>query len=132
MQRVSKLFWVQPTYSIPTWMAQRHPEVLAEQVNGNQSHYGIRQNMDITNPTYYSTASVIRKMMEHYAKNPAIIGYQVDNECEARGINNHDYFDGFRNHLKDKFNNNLEALNKAWGWNYWGMNVNTMGGSVYP
>lgn len=115
-----------PTYSIPTWMAQRHPEVLAEQVNGNQSHYGIRQNMDITNPTYlFYSERIIRKMMEHYAKNPAIIGYQVDNECEARGINNHDYFDGFRNHLKDKFNNNLEALNKAWGWNYWGMNVNT-------
>ena len=39
-------------------------------------------------------------MMERYAKHPAIIGYQVDNELETRGINNRDYFIGFRNYIK--------------------------------
>ena len=115
-----------PTYSIPAWMAERHPEILAKQVNDVQRHYGIRQNMDITNPTYrFYCERIIRKMMERYAKNPGIIGYQVDNECESRGINNHDYFVGFRNYVKDKFNNDLLALNKTWGMNYWGMNIHT-------
>jgi len=115
-----------PTYSIPAWMAERYPEVLAEYTRGGKAYYGIRQNMDFTNPTYrFFCERIIRKMMEHYAKHPAIIGYQVDNELEARGINNHDYFVGFRNYVKDKFGGDLQRLTKEWGMNYWGMNINT-------
>ncbi|WP_320167746.1 beta-galactosidase [Mangrovibacterium marinum] len=115
-----------PTYSIPAWMATKYPEVLAEHTNGGKAYYGIRQNMDITNPTYlFFSERIVRKMMEHFAKHPAIIGYQVDNEVEARGINNRDYFIGFRNYIKDKFEGSLPLLNKEWGLNYWGMNINT-------
>ena len=115
-----------PTYSIPAWMAHRYPEVLAEHTRGDRAYYGIRQNMDFTNLTYrFLCERIIRKMMERYAKHPAIIGYQVDNEVEARGVNNRDYFIGFRNHVKDKFEGNLQLLTKEWGMNYWGMNINT-------
>lgn len=115
-----------PTYSIPAWMAHQYPEVLAEHTRGGKEYYGIRQNMDITNPTYrYFSERIIRKMMEQFAKHPAVIGYQVDNEVEARGINNSGFFDGFRNFVKDRFNNDLSSLNKEWGLNYWGMNINS-------
>ena len=93
-----------PTYSIPAWMAERHPEVLAQYPGGGQAYYGIRQNMNFMNPTYrFYSERIIRKLMERYAKHPAIIGYQVDNDIEARNINNHDYFVGFRNYVKYKF-----------------------------
>lgn len=115
-----------PTYSIPAWLAYKHPEVLAEHALGKKAYYGIRQNMDFTNPTYlYYSERIIRKMLERYAKHPAIIGYQVDNETESRGVNNRDYFMGFRNYIKNKFNNDLNLLTKEWGMNYWGMNINT-------
>ncbi|MDH6303429.1 beta-galactosidase [Parabacteroides sp. PF5-5] len=115
-----------PTYSMPAWLTHKHPEVLAEHTRGNKAYYGIRQNMDFTNPTFkFYSERIIRKMMERYAKHPAIIGYQVDNEIEARGINNRDYFVGFRNYMKDRFNNDLNLLTKEWGMNYWGMNINT-------
>ncbi len=115
-----------PTYSMPAWLAHKHPEVLSEKMNGEKSHYGIRQNMDFTNPTFrFYSERIIRKMLERYAKHPAIIGYQVDNELEARGINNRDYFIGFRNYVKDKFGGDLNLLTKEWGMNYWGMNINT-------
>jgi len=115
-----------PTYSIPAWLAHKHPEVLSERANGQKSAYGIRQNMDFTNPTYlFYSERIIRKMMEHYAQHPAIIGFQVDNEVEARGVNNRDFFIGFRNHVKNKFGGDLNLLTKEWGMNYWGMNINT-------
>ena len=115
-----------PTYSIPAWLADKHPEVLSEKINGEKSHYGIRQNMDFTNPTYkFYCERIIRKMMERYAGHPAVIGYQVDNELEARGVNNRDYFIGFRNYVKDKFRGDLDSLTKEWGMNYWGMNIHT-------
>ena len=114
-----------PTYSIPSWLAAEHPEVLSQTWDGQQSHYGIRQNMDILNPTYrrYSER-IIRKMMEHFAQHPAIIGYQVDNEVEARRIDNPDYFQGFREYIKQEFGGDLKELNRRWGLNYWGMNIN--------
>ena len=114
-----------PTYSIPSWMAAEHPEVLSHTIDDRQSYYGIRQNMDIKNPTYLRYCErIIRKMMEHFAQHPAIIGYQVDNEVEARGIDNPDYFEGFRDYIKDAFNGDLKELNRRWGLNYWGMNIN--------
>lgn len=113
-----------PTYSIPAWMAERHPEVLAVYPNGGKAHYGIRQNMDFTNPSFrFYSERIIRKMMNRYSGHPAIIGYQVDNETESRNINNHDYFVGFRNYVKDKFKGDLQLLTKEWGMNYWGMNI---------
>jgi beta-galactosidase len=79
-----KVIFGTPTYSIPAWMAHRYPEVLAEHTKGGKEYYGIRQNMDFTNPTYrFFCERIIRKLMQRYAKHPAIIGYQVDNEVEA-------------------------------------------------
>ena len=114
-----------PTYSIPSWLAQEHPEVLSQTVDGRQSYYGIRQNMDIYNPTYRIYCErIIRRMMAHFAKHPAIIGYQVDNEVEARGIDNPDYFEGFKAYIREEFQGDLKELNRRWGLNYWGMNIN--------
>jgi beta-galactosidase len=113
-----------PTYSIPAWLWHKHPEVLLEFEKGGKAYYGIRQNMNITNPTYlFYCERIIRKMMEHYAKHPAIIGYQVDNETLTRGVNNYEYQVGFVNYLKKKFET-PENLNKIWGLNYWGMTIN--------
>ena len=114
-----------PTYSIPSWLAAEHPEVLSHTIDDRQSYYGIRQNMDLKNPTYLRYCErIIRKMMEHFAQHPAIIGYQVDNEVEARNIDNPDYFEGFRDYIKREFKGDLKELNRRWGLNYWGMNIN--------
>ncbi|MDR1525984.1 MAG: beta-galactosidase [Tannerella sp.] len=115
-----------PTYSIPAWMAEKYPEILAQYQRGSKAYYGIRQNMDITNPAYlFYSERIIRKLMERYASHPGVIGYQVDNETVIREINNHGFFTGFRNYIKNKFDNNLDSLNRAWGLNYWGMNIHT-------
>jgi beta-galactosidase len=114
-----------PTYSIPAWLWHKHPEVLLEYRGGEKANYGIRQNVDITHPAFLFYAErVIRKMMEHYASHPGIIGFQVDNETEARGVNNHDFYVSFVNHLKKKYKT-PENLNKTWGLNYWGMTIDS-------
>ena len=112
-----------PTYSIPAWLWHKHPEILIERRGGEKANYGIRQNMNITHPTFlFYSERIIRKMMEHYASHPGIIGYQVDNETEARGVNNYDFYVSFVNHLKKKYGT-PENLNKLWGLNYWGMTI---------
>ncbi|TRX01863.1 beta-galactosidase [Flavobacterium gawalongense] len=114
-----------PTYSIPAWLWHKHPEVLIDFKNGAKAKYGIRQNMDITNPTYlFYSERIIRKMMEHFTSHPGIIGYQVDNETTSRGVNNYDFQVSFVNYLKKKYKT-PQNLNKIWGLNYWGMTIDS-------
>jgi len=114
-----------PTYSVPAWLWHKHPEILLDYKGGSEANYGIRQNMNITNPTYlFYSERIIRKMMEQYASHPGIIGFQVDNETEARGVNNYDFHVSFVNHLKKKYKT-TENLNKLWGLNYWGMTIDS-------
>jgi beta-galactosidase len=114
-----------PTYSVPTWMAHAHPEILVVPQGGSQPvTYGIRQNMDTDNPTYrFYAQRLIANMVSHYKDNPTVIGWQIDNETGSYGAFNPDVFTGFVNHLKQKFVT-TDALNKAWFLNYWGQDVN--------
>ena len=113
-----------PTYSIPTWMAHTHPEILIRPQGGGEVSYGMRQNMDTDSPAYrFYAQRLIQNLVAHYRDNPSVIGWQIDNETGSYGAFNSDVFTGFVNHLKQKFVT-TDALNKAWFLNYWGEDVN--------
>ena len=64
-----------PTYSIPTWLYHEHPEILVRPPGGGKTFYGMRQNMDIENPTYrYYCGFVIPNLVAQYKDNPDVIG----------------------------------------------------------
>ncbi len=113
-----------PTYSIPAWLYKEHPEIVITRLDGRTIGYGLRQNTDLLNSTYrFYCERVIRKIAEHYRDNPAIIGYQIDNETSSGEAANHDVQVGFVEYLKKKFKT-AEALNRDWGLNYWGQRLN--------
>ena len=113
-----------PTYSIPAWLYKEHPEIVVTRLGGQYLYYGLRQNTDLANPTYrFYCERVSRKILEHYKNNPAIIGYQIDNETSSSYAANHDVQVGFENYLKAKFKT-VDELNKVWGLNYWGQRLN--------
>lgn len=114
-----------PTYSIPVWMYHDHPEILARPLGGARVFYGMGQNMDTNNSTFrFYAQRLIRQLVTHYRDNPAVIGWQIDNETASYGASDQDIFAGFVNHLKQKFMT-VENLNKAWLLNYWGEDVPT-------
>jgi beta-galactosidase len=113
-----------PTYSIPAWLYHKYPEITAMQENGQRLKYGIRQNVDLTNPIYqYYSQRIIKRIVEHYKANPAVIGYQIDNETHSKGpddkVNHLLYID----YLKKKFQT-VDKVNIVWGLNYWGQAIN--------
>ena len=85
-----------PTYSIPTWMAHEHPEILVRPLGDGYVGYGLRQNMDFDNAKYrFYAERVITNLVSHYKSNPAVIGWQIDNETSGYGASNPDVFAGF-------------------------------------
>lgn len=113
-----------PTYAIPTWLVKKYPDILAITKLG-QNQYGARQNMDIANIHFREAAErVIRKMLEHIKNHPAIIGYQVDNETKAYNTAGPNVQKLFVAYCQQKFKT-LDALNKAFGLDYWSNRINT-------
>ncbi len=113
-----------PTYALPAWLVKKHPDVLAITPYG-QNQYGARQNMDITNEHYRSHAeNVIRKIMEHVKDNPAIIGYQVDNETKAYNTAGPNVQKLFVQYMKEKYKS-LDSINKIFGLDYWSNRINS-------
>src|ERR1017187_8781632 len=112
-----------PTYSIPPWMFKAHPEILVTRLDGQKATYGLRQNMDITNPDFLRYPErVIRKIAEHYRDNRAVIGYQIDNETSSNGTAGPNVQAGFVGYLRNKFST-VERLNQIWGLVYWGQQL---------
>ncbi len=112
-----------PTYSIPPWMFKEHPEILVTHTNGQKATYGMRQNMDVTNPDFLRYSErVIRKIGEHYRDNRAIIGYQIDNETSSNDTSGPNVQADFVHYLQEKFGT-VERLNKIWGLVYWGQSL---------
>ncbi len=108
-----------PTYAIPTWLARKHPEVMAQRAGGVPIPYGHRQNADHSHPAFrYHAERVVRAVVGRYAAHPAVVGYQVDNEPGAEILHNHGVFEGFRSWLGQRYGS-VQELNERWGLTYW-------------
>lgn len=108
-----------PTYAVPAWMVKANPDVIATTKKG-AGIYGARQIMDITNPVYLFYAErVIRKLMEISAHRKCVIGFQVDNETKYYGTAGKNVQLAFVKYLREKFHDDLDAMNYEFGLDYW-------------
>ena len=108
-----------PTYAVPPWLQQAHPEIAAETRTGHPLPWGSRQEVDYSHPAFrFHAERVIRAVIARYADHPAVIGYQVDNEPGMLLFHNHGVFQGFVRHLKATYGD-VETLNREWGLTYW-------------
>ena len=113
-----------PTYAVPTWMVKAHPDVLAETVKG-RGIYGARQIMDITHPVYLFYAErVIRELLKRTAHRKCVIGFQLDNETKYYGTAGKNVQEQFVKYIREKFHDDLDALNYEFGLDYWSNRIN--------
>lgn len=108
-----------PTGARPVWLTHKYPEVSRVERNRVRNLHGGRHNHCYTSPIYRrKTKEINTRLAERYASNPAVIMWHISNElggqcycdkCQA----------AFRNWLKKKYNNDLEALNDAWYTIFW-------------
>lgn len=107
-----------PTASPPPWLAHKTPDILRVREDGLRVGFGTRRINCPTHPLYRECSrSITTAMAEHYASNPAVIGWQTDNEFGDRC-----YcpvcLTSFQNWLKQHYGT-LDELNRRCGTIFW-------------
>lgn len=116
-----KVIFCTPTATPPAWLTNKYPEALNAGVDGTLYRHGLRRHYNYNSAVYREfTARIVEKIASHYGSNPAIIGWQIDNElnCETNVFYSEADHKAFRVYLKDKFKT-LEVLNDAMGTAFW-------------
>lgn len=112
-----------PTAVMPAWLARKYPEALAMKADGTRVVWGGRKNNCFSDGTFRLLSErITRAMAEHYARTPALIGWQTDNEFSGTDCRCHRCRSSFQDWLKRKYGT-LEELNRAWGTHFWGLKL---------
>jgi len=107
-----------PTASPPPWLMSKQADLYLINEEGVRLPYGNRREYCPNHPLYHEHSQrIVTAMADHYADNPAVIGWQIDNEFGSRC---------FCDICKSKFHDwlstrytSLEELNKKWGTVFW-------------
>ncbi|MFI5681299.1 beta-galactosidase [Streptomyces cellulosae] len=111
-----------PTAAPPAWFFRKHPDALPVDRDGRVLSYGSRQTFCPSSPAYRSAALRIAGVLaERYADHPAVALWHVHNEYGCH--NDACYCDtsaaAFRTWLRARYDDDLDALNHAWGTAFW-------------
>ena len=124
-----------PTAAPPAWIIEKNPEIQPIDSRGMQHYFGGRHHDCQSNPVYRKHIKrFVTAFAEHFAKNPHVVGWQIDNElgnshgdlcfcpsCEER----------FRLWLKEKYGT-IENLNKCWGTAFWSQEYTSFDQIIAP
>ena len=108
-----------PSGARPKWLADRYPEVLRVNTRGERMHFGGRHNHCLTSPIYRrKVAEINRRLAERYGNHPAVLCWHISNEYSG------ECFcplcqDAFRSFLREKYDNDIEKLNRAYWSRFW-------------
>ncbi len=114
-----------PTATPPRWVVNKHPDMIAVDVDGKPRKFGSRRHYCFSHEGFSAESRrITEKVTQRYGKNPYVAAWQTDNEygCHDTVIS---YSDAarlaFRDWLRNAFNDDIDALNVAWGNVFWSM-----------
>lgn len=110
------------TASLPAWMVKKYPEVARTDYEGRHHKFGQRHNACPNSAVYQRFASaLVEKLAQRYGDKEHIVCWHINNEyggeCFCENCEK-----AFRVWLRKKYHT-IEALNKAWNFEFWGHTV---------
>ncbi len=113
-----------PSGARPAWLDAAYPEAMRVDNRGLRNHHGVRHNHCMSSPKYREKAGIIdRKLAERFGSHPGVIMYHISNElggecycplCVKR----------FQEYLAEKYDHDIEKLNRAWWTSFWSHHYN--------
>ncbi len=106
-----------PTCAIPSWLARKHPGILATKADG-RCIYGAPGQYNLLSADYRRYCErVIRKLIGHVASHPSVIGYQLDNATKSPEDISEGAQKVFVSRLRKKYPD-ITAFNREFGLSY--------------
>lgn len=108
-----------PTATMPKWLYDKYPDTVAISRDGQREHFGNRQINCFSSGTYRLLSQKITlAMARHYADNPNVVGWQLDNEfggpiCFCTTCEH-----AFQDWLRKKYAT-IENVNEQYGTIFW-------------
>jgi len=113
-----------PSATPPRWVLDKFPDMLAYDKEGRPRKFGSRRHYCFSHEGYRQlSADMADRLAQHYADNPNIYAWQIDNEygCHDTILSySQPARQSFRVWLKAKYKTS-QALNAAWGNIFWSM-----------
>jgi beta-galactosidase len=108
-----------PSATTPAWMRINYPETFIMDGHYIRAEHGTRGLGSIVNATYRRFVErIVAEMAKRYGRDKNVIGWQLDNEPDAKPDYSPSSQEAFRKWLKNKYRT-IEALNVAWGAAFW-------------
>lgn len=114
-----------PSGARPAWLDAKYPEAMRVDNRGVRNHHGVRHNHCMTSPEYREKVGIIdRKLAGRFGSHPGVILYHISNEFGGECFCPH-CAKKFREYLADKFDHDIEKLNRAWWTSFWSHHYNS-------
>lgn len=122
-----KVILCTPTATPPAWLTEKHPDVLVMNEAGRRLEHGGRQQASWASATYRTyVEKIVTTLAERYGHNPAVWGWQIDNEPSHYAYS-YDHSENaqrsFRRWLRNRYCD-IDRLNRAWGTAFWSLTYN--------
>ncbi|GLI93833.1 beta-galactosidase [Methylocystis echinoides] len=115
-----------PTATPPHWLVDKMSDMLALDSEGRARKFGSRRHYCFSHAGYSGAcARIVSIIAERFGQNPAVIGWQTDNEYGC-----HDTVESYSDAARDAFRQwcarkygEIDQLNHAWGNVFWSMEL---------
>lgn len=127
-----KVLMCTPSAATPAWMRDKHPQTFVMDGHYIRAEHGTRGLGSIVNPAYRQfVVTIVTEMAKRYGQNKNVIGWQLDNEPDAKPDYSPSSQEAFRQWLKNKYKT-IEALNTAWGTAFWSQHYDNFDQVIIP
>lgn len=114
-----KVIMCTPTPCPPIWLSIEHPDIYRMDKSGKMLYHGSRANYSMSSDVFrFYTEKIVAELGKRYGNNPAVVGWQLDNEPNALEDFSPNAQKKFRLWLKNKYGT-IDSLNYAWGNKFW-------------
>lgn len=113
-----------PSGARPAWLDEKYPECMRVWADDHRAHHGVRHNHCMSSPKFREkTGIIINKIIDTVGNHPGLAMWHLSNEfggecfcplCKKK----------FQDYLANKFDNDINKLNKAWWTGFWSHTYN--------
>ncbi|MBR5637080.1 MAG: beta-galactosidase [Pseudobutyrivibrio sp.] len=114
-----------PTGARPAWLDEKYPSAMRCNEMGVRNHHGVRHNHCMQSPEFREKVGIIdTALAKKFANHPGLLMWHISNE-----LSGYCYCDTcrkkFQEWLADRYDHDINKLNKAWWTTFWSHTFNS-------